>query len=49
MSLSQQLAAREKIHPSELDHALETRARMHRAGAPYSPVYPTDDRILEFR
>mmetsp|Transcript_16546 Transcript_16546/g.29875 ORF Transcript_16546/g.29875 Transcript_16546/m.29875 type:complete len:1072 (+) Transcript_16546:72-3287(+) len=46
MSLSQQLAAREKIHPSELDHALETRARMHRAGAPYSPVYPTVGRLF---
>lgn len=26
--------------------ALETRARMHRAGAPYSPVYPTVGRLF---
>jgi len=37
---------REEVHPSELDHALETRARMHRAGAPYSPVYPTMGRLF---
>lgn len=46
MSLTQRLALREKVHPSELDHALETRARMHRAGAPYSPVYPTTGRLF---
>jgi 3-oxoacyl-(acyl-carrier-protein) synthase len=40
MKLTERLATRELVHPSELDHALETRARMHRAGAPYSPVYP---------
>jgi len=40
------LERREKVHPSELDHALETRARMHRAGAPYSPVYPTVGRLF---
>jgi len=34
------------VSPAELDHALETRARMHRAGAPYSPVYPTVGRLF---
>lgn len=42
----ERLETREKVHPSELDHALETRARMHRAGAPYSPVYPTQGRLF---
>lgn len=42
MKLTERLATRELVHPSELDHALETRARMHRAGAPYSPVYPNN-------
>jgi hypothetical protein len=46
MKLMDRLNAREKVHPSELDHALETRARMHRAGAPYSPVYPTAGRLF---
>jgi len=46
LSLSDRLASREEVHPSELDHALETRARMHRAGAPYSPVYPTVGRLF---
>jgi 3-oxoacyl-(acyl-carrier-protein) synthase len=46
MQLSERLASREQVHPSELDHALETRARMHRAGAPYSPVYPTMGRMF---
>lgn len=46
LSLTKRLALREKVHPSELDHALETRARMHRAGAPYSPVYPTTGRLF---
>jgi len=46
MKLTERLATREEIHPSELDHALETRARMHRAGAPYSPVYPTIGRMF---
>ena len=46
MSLTKRLESREKVHPSELDHALETRARMHRAGAPYSPVYPTIGRLF---
>ena len=46
MNLTERLASREQIHPSELDHALETRARMHRAGAPYSPVYPNTGRLL---
>jgi 3-oxoacyl-(acyl-carrier-protein) synthase len=41
LQLAQRLEERVEIHPSELDYALETRARMHRAGAPYSPVYPT--------
>jgi 3-oxoacyl-(acyl-carrier-protein) synthase len=40
MDLTNRLQQREEVHPSELDLALETRARMHRAGAPYRPVYP---------
>jgi hypothetical protein len=32
----------EKVHPSELDHALETHTHMYpHLGAPFSPVYPT--------
>lgn len=46
MMLTDRLASRELVHPSELDYALETRARMHRAGAPYSPVYPTSGRLF---
>ena len=46
LRLMDRLNAREKVHPSELDYALETRARMHRAGAPYSPVYPTVGRLF---
>ena len=46
LSLSERLASREEVHPSELDLALETRARMHRSGAPYSPVYPTNGRMF---
>jgi len=46
LKLMDRLASREKVHPSELDHALETRARMHRAGSPYSPVYPTTGRLF---
>jgi 3-oxoacyl-(acyl-carrier-protein) synthase len=46
MNLTERLASREEVHPSELDHALETRARMHHAGAPYSPVYPNVGRLL---
>jgi 3-oxoacyl-(acyl-carrier-protein) synthase len=45
MKLSDRLASREEVSPCELDYALETRARMHRAGAPYSPVYPTLGRM----
>jgi 3-oxoacyl-(acyl-carrier-protein) synthase len=46
MQLTERLAEREEVHPGELDHALETRARMHRSGAPYSPVYPTVGRLF---
>lgn len=46
MKLTDRIAAREEVHPSELDHALETRARMHHSGAPYSPVYPNVGRLL---
>jgi 3-oxoacyl-(acyl-carrier-protein) synthase len=46
LKLMERLDSRERVHPSELDHALETRARMHRAGAPYSPVYPTTGRLF---
>lgn len=46
MKLTERLQSREEVDPSELDLALETRARMHRAGAPYSPVYPTVGRLF---
>lgn len=46
LNLTERLASREEVHPSELDLALETRARMHRSGAPYSPVYPTIGRMF---
>eukprot|EP00535_Pseudo-nitzschia_heimii_P010806 CAMPEP_0197197610 /NCGR_PEP_ID=MMETSP1423-20130617/32955_1 /TAXON_ID=476441 /ORGANISM="Pseudo-nitzschia heimii, Strain UNC1101" /LENGTH=1107 /DNA_ID=CAMNT_0042651435 /DNA_START=60 /DNA_END=3383 /DNA_ORIENTATION=- len=46
LKLMDRLASREKVNPGELDHALETRARMHRAGSPYSPVYPTVGRLF---
>lgn len=46
LSLSQRLDTREQVDPSELDYALETRARMHKAGAPYTPVYPTIGRLF---
>ena len=46
LSLTQRLKIREEVHPSELDLALDTRARMHKAGAPYSPVYPTVGRLF---
>jgi len=46
MNLTSRLASREEVSPGELDHALETRARMHRAGAPYSPVYPSAGRMF---
>jgi hydroxymethylglutaryl-CoA synthase len=37
LKLMDRLQSREKVNPSELDHALETRARMHpRVGAPFS-------------
>ena len=32
MKLTERLASREEVRPCELDLALETRARMHRAG-----------------
>ena len=46
LSITERLALREQVHPQELDLALETRARMHRGGAPYSPVYPTEGRMF---
>lgn len=46
LNLTQRLNSREEVHPQELDLALETRARMHRGGAPYSPVYPTNGRMF---
>ena len=49
LKLSERLESREEVHPSELDLALETRARMHRSGAPYSPVYPTVGRMFPGR
>ena len=42
MKLSRKLINRQEVHPSELDYALDTRARMQEAGAPYNPVYPHD-------
>ena len=46
MNLTARLDAREEVHPSELDKALDTRARMHRTGAPYTPIYPTLGRLF---
>ena len=46
LDLTARLASRELVGPEELDLALETRARMHRSGAPYSPVYPTLGRMF---
>lgn len=46
MQLTERLNSREEVQPGELDLALETRARMHLAGAPYSPVYPTAGRLF---
>lgn len=46
MRLTERLESREEVHPKELDYALETRARMHHAGAPYRPVYPTMGRLF---
>ena len=46
MRLTERLEKREEIHPSELDLALDTRERMHKAGAPYIPVYPTVGRLF---
>lgn len=46
MTLTERLEKREEVHPGELDLALDTRARMHGAGAPYTPVYPTVGRLF---
>lgn len=46
MKLAACLESREEVHPSELDMALDTRARLHGAGAPYTPVYPTAGRLF---
>ena len=46
LDLSSRLAQRDLILPSEFDFALETRARMHKADAPYSPCYPTSGRCF---
>ena len=46
LDLTARLADREEVHPRELDLALDARARMHRGGAPYSPVYPTVGRMF---
>ena len=46
MQLTERLSLREEVQPGELDLALETRARMHLTGAPYSPVYPTVGRLF---
>lgn len=46
LDLAARLSSREEVGPQELDLALEARARMHRGGAPYSPVYPTEGRMF---
>lgn len=46
LNFTTRLEAREEVHPSELDLALETRARMHGSSVPYSPVYPTVGRLF---
>ena len=46
MKLTARLESREEVHPSELDMALDTRARLHGAGAPYNTVYPTVGRLF---
>jgi hypothetical protein len=46
LKLTERLQSREEVAAEELDYALETRSRMHRAGAPYSPVYPTIGRLF---
>lgn len=46
LNLTTRLDSREEVNPSELDLALETRARMHSSSAPYSPVYPTIGRLF---
>jgi hypothetical protein len=40
LKLRETLDCREKVAACELDYALNCRARMHNAGAPYSPCYP---------
>ena len=45
LNMAERLETRECVHPAELDYALETRARMHCAGAPYQPIYPTVGRL----
>jgi hypothetical protein len=46
LKLTERLQSRDEVAAEELDFALETRSRMHRAGAPYSPVYPTIGRLF---
>ena len=46
LSLTKRLDGREQVQACELDLALETRARMHRSSAPYSPLYPTVGRLF---
>lgn len=46
LDLTNRLEQRVMVPPNELDHALATRAKMHHAGAPYSPVYPTNTDTL---
>jgi len=42
LSLTHRLSTRELVHPSELDHALETRVRMlQRSTSSYTPLYPS--------
>uniref|UniRef100_A0A7S4SVQ3 Hydroxymethylglutaryl-CoA synthase n=2 Tax=Ditylum brightwellii TaxID=49249 RepID=A0A7S4SVQ3_9STRA len=46
LQLTQRLESRQKVAANELDLALNTRAEMHHVGAPYTPVYPTEGRLL---
>lgn len=46
LDLTRRLDSRQEIQPRELDLALDTRAKMHRLGAPYTPTYPTVGRLF---
>jgi len=46
LKLTERLDERVKVNAQELDLALSTRAKMHKAGAPYQPIYPTEGSLL---